>query len=573
MIDLVYQSYDPAIPADDYWDLGTINRLLAGKLWSAVALPEFKRLQDIGEIKEGGVIVFPARRQVQYAKQLRRDLERLKWAVVILVGDEANEFPAQQIALPHVKLWIMSAHPDRHVDGARKIGSGVPPIGYEVLPQYQQESYERPTDYFFSGQLTHERRQLLKKELDVFDEFSFNHHLQGVIHYSEGFTQGIEPARYFQEMAKAKTALCPSGAINPESFRLFEALESGCIPILDSYSPEYKEDNFWIWFFDEQPPFPIYTKPEQTRGYIEDSVKQFPALSNKIFAWWQRKKRDMSYWLVDDIAELNPHKVKNDGLKLRDKITVLMPSSPIPAHPSTEMIEKTIADVRVHLPDSEIIIMVDGLREEQDHYREAYEEYKQRLLWLSNNKWHNVLPILFSEHTHQASMTRKALTMVQTPILLFVEHDTPLTPDRPIEWDKLCHSLLDGTANVIRFLHESHILEEHKHLILSETEVHHGAQMIKTQQWSQRPHLASTAFYRHMIDTYFNPESKTMIEDVIHQIVEMDMQTGGVPAWFNWRIWIYAPNDPDGWILRSYNLDGRQDDPKYDMDIKPIEKY
>lgn len=572
MTDLVYQSYDPKVPADNYWDLGTLNRLFAGKLWSAVAMPEFRRVSSIDQIEEGGIIVFPARRQVSYVKQLKHDLERLKWAIVMLVGDEANEFPASKIALPHVKLWIMSAHPDRHVDGARKIGSGVPPIGYEVLPQYKEEAYSRPVDYFFSGQLTHERRQALKKELDTLDEFQQHHKMTGLVHYSEGFTQGIEPALYFKGLASSKTAPCPSGAINPESFRLFEALEAGCVPIVDGYSPEYKEAGFWTWFFDEEPPFPVYTDTDQIRGYIEDGVKRYPEFGNNIFAWWQRKKRDMAYWVVDDIVALNPHKIINDGLKLRDKITVLMPSSPIPAHPSTDMIEKTIADIRIHLPDCEILIMVDGLRDEQEHYRENYNTYIQRLLWLCNNEWHNVLPILFPTHSHQATMTREVLKMVKTPMILFVEHDTPLTPDRPIEWDKLSRSVMDGTANIIRFLHESHIPEEHKHLVLSDPEDHHGTLLIKTKQWSQRPHLASTAFYRHMLATYFNPASKTMIEDVIHQIVEMDMQIGGPQAWYNWRIWIYAPRDPDGWILRSYNLDGRQDDPKFDMEILPVEK-
>lgn len=571
MIDLVYQSYDPEVPADDYWDLGTINRLLAGKLWSAVALPEFER-KSLADVREGAVIVFPARRQVKYAKQFKADLQRLKWAVVMLVGDEANEFPAHEIAMPHVKLWIMSASPEHHVEGARKIGSGVPPQGYEFLPKYKEDAINKPVDYFFSGQLTHDRRRGLAAELATLEEFKANNKLEGVVHYSEGFTQGMPHNYYFQALAAAKVAPCPSGAVNPDSFRLYEALEAGCVPVVDAMAPEIKHADYWTWFFDEEPPFPVYTDFDQIRGYIVDSVERSPALANKISAWWQGKKRDMAYWLVEDIAALNPHKVMNDGEKLRDKITVIMPSSPIPAHPSTEMIEKTIADIRVHLPDCEILITVDGIREEQEHYRPAYEEYTKRLLWLANHEWHNVLPIVFEEHQHQARMAREVLKRVNTDLVLYVEHDTPLTPDRPIPFDRLCRSITDGTANVIRFSHESHILEEHKHLVLSDNEDHHGTMLTKTQQWSQRPHLASTAFYRHMIGTYFNPESHTMIEDVIHQIVEVDMHSGGKQAWYNWRIWIYTPTtDPDGSILRSYNLDGRQADPKFDMDIKPVE--
>ncbi len=257
---------------------------------------------------------------------------------------------------------------------------------------------------------------------------------------------------------------------------------------------------------------------------------------------------------------------------MRDNITVIIPSSPIKSHPSTDMIEKTIADVRVHLKDSEILITIDGVRPEQEHYRADYEQYKRNLLWKANHEWHNVLPIIFDEHMHQAKMAREVLKLVKTPTILYVEQDTPLTPDRPIIWESLVVAIITGTANVIRFSHESHILEVHKHLILSEPEEHFGVRLTKTQQWSQRPHLASTAFYKHMIDTYFHPESKTMIEDVIHQIVEIDMRENGEQAWFNWRIWMYDMPDPDGSILRSYNLDGRGDDPKFDMEIKEVER-
>lgn len=568
MIDLLYLSYDEAVPTDDYWDMGTLKRLFAGQLWDAVCLPEFNRVKSFEALNEGGVIVFPARNQIKYLDQLNRDLKRLKWVVLILTGDEASEFPAKLIEHPNMRIWQMSPAPKTYVEGARKIGSGVPPQGYEWLPQYKEDAENRPVDYFFAGQLTHSRRQIVKKELDALEEFKFNNHLEGVTHYSEGFTQGLPPEYYYKGLAAAKTVVCPSGAINPESFRLFEALEAGCVPILDAFSPEMEYTDFWTWFFGEEPPFPVYTSGEQIRGYIQDSVDKYPVLNNRVFGWWQAKKRQMAYWLRDDIAAVTSF--SRDTTQLKNMVTVIVPSSPIPAHPSTEMIEKTIADIRVHLPDCEILITVDGIRGEQDHYREKYDEYKKRLLWLANNVWHNVLPIIFEEHQHQASMAREVLKMVETPTVLYVEHDTPLTPDRPIDWQACVKTIMDGTANIIRFAHESKILDEHQHLFF-ETEEHHGISLTKTQQWSQRPHLASTAFYRNVISTYFHPESKTMIEDVMHQIVEMDMARGGRQAWFNWRIWLYNNPDADGSILRSYNLDGRQDDPKYDMQIVPVE--
>lgn len=574
MINVVYLSFKPNVPPDDYWDLGMLKSLFNRQMWSPVLGHEFKEHTSpdtLPKDTDGAVVVFPARNQVECLAQLNAFLKSLKWVVLILVGDEANEFPAEQVSHPNMKLWIMSPNPEKHGDEVRKIGTGYPPQALTLLPNYEKDYLKKPLDYYFAGQITHERRQELKEVLETLDEFKHAHGMKGKYNFSERFTEGVSHEEYFKNLAGAKCAPAPSGPENPDSFRLFEALEAGSIPIADAYSPKLKHPDYWTYFFGEQPPFPVITNYADLNGYIQDAAENFIPMGNKVFAWWQRYKRRFAYWLEKDINNLRLTEAEPQQGNMRDFITVIMPSSPILDHPSTEMIEQTIKDIRIHLPNSEILITVDGVRAEQQTYKDNYEEYKRRLLWKANHEWSNVLPIIFEKHSHQATMAREVLKLVKTPTILYVEHDTPLVPDRPYDWKGLTRNILDGTANIIRFSHESKIIEEHKHLVLSDPEVKHGVRMIKTSQWSQRPHLASTAFYKHMLNTYFHPESLTMIEDVIHQIVEIDMRQAGKQAWFNWRIWMYAPEDPDGSILRSYNLDGRKSDPKYEMIIKPVE--
>lgn len=240
-----------------------------------------------------------------------------------------------------------------------------------------------------------------------------------------------------------------------------------------------------------------------------------------------------------------------------DDITILMPTSPIPSHPDTKFIEETIYSIRTHLPDSEIIIMIDGVREEQEYFKKNYQEYTRRLLWKCAHEWHSVTPLLFEEHTHQAGMTRKALQMVKTPYILFVEHDTPITPDREIPFTKLTNHILMGKANVIRLHHEALILEVHKYLMIGEQD---GA-MWATYQWSQRPHLADTDFYKQMLEEYFPPLAKTMIEDLMYGKLENAYRDQGKAGWDKFRVYIYTP---EGDIKRSYHLDGREGEPKYE---------
>jgi hypothetical protein len=63
-----------------------------------------------------------------------------------------------------------------------------------------------------------------------------------------------------------------------------------------------------------------------------------------------------------------------------------------------------------------------------------------------------------------------------------------------------------------------------------------------------------------MLNDYFPPESRTMIEDRVYG--EMFVDCTKRRGWNDWRVYIYQP---DGDMRRSGHLDGRGDEPKFDM--------
>jgi len=240
-----------------------------------------------------------------------------------------------------------------------------------------------------------------------------------------------------------------------------------------------------------------------------------------------------------------------------DKITVVIPTSPIRSHPSTDIIDQCIKDIRMQLPNSEIIIMIDGVREEQDYLKDQYNEYTSKVMWKCLHEWNNVMPMHFSSHMHQSGMMLKTIDEIKTPLLLYVEHDTPLVPDRKIDWQKCIKFIEDGQANTIRFHFENVIPEAHKDLILNKQD-----DFVKTIQWSQRPHLSSVVYYRDQVMSHFPKTARTMIEDKYHGVVMNDFYADGIHGWNKHKLWIYHPKNG---IQRSYNLDGRGDEPKYEM--------
>ncbi len=555
-VDVVFISYKETVPPDSYWDMTMIKDLFKGEMWSWSKGYDFKIHYNFDEVVGGAIVVVPARNQPDRVTNLNDDIAKLPWCVIMLTGDEESVYPFAQITHSNWKLWVMSPRPDVHILAGgrpvRYLGSGYTPDTRALLKSH---TGEKNLNWFFSGQINHKRRVECAEALD-----GLQGKIPGEQYRTPGFTAGMPHEEYYEKLSRAIMAPAPSGGHTPDTFRLFEALEAGCIPIADEFCTARKwELGYWGWFFGETPPFLLIRDYHATLEYMKETLVDHQAKANKCFAWWQGKKREMAYNLRSDIQELS-------GIDFTDPITVLIPTSTIPAHPSTEMIEKCIADVRVKLPESEIIIMIDGLSEHFKDRKADYEEYTRRLLWLCNFTWHNVLPIVFDKPTHQVGMTRMALGLVTTPCILYVEHDCPLCPDPEFTypWDSLVQTIMAGEANVIRFHHEASVLPESKNLLLGEVETVDSVPMVRTMEWSQRPHLARTEFYREMLRNNFSLEAFGMIEDHIYGLCLNACKDNGLMGWYSWRVWIFHPEGDN--IKRSYTLDGRKEDPKYSED-------
>lgn len=235
-------------------------------------------------------------------------------------------------------------------------------------------------------------------------------------------------------------------------------------------------------------------------------------------------------------------------------ITVLVPTSPIRSHPSTAIIDETIASIRHWLPEARIWIMSDGVRQEMKEFRTRYEKYRRLLIAKRDfdKMWGDIYVETFSEHKHQVAMTREIMPLVWTPLLLFVEHDCPLVTDRQIDWQGIVDALLSREVECIRFLNESRVAPHHLYLFEEQFEVC-GVPLWKTRQWSQRPHVATVELYRRILGC-FSENANTMIEDRFMTYVEHQ-------PWSQWRCAVYIPGDN---YHRSRHLDGRGTDSKFE---------
>ena len=255
----------------------------------------------------------------------------------------------------------------------------------------------------------------------------------------------------------------------------------------------------------------------------------------------------------------------------KSDVTIIVPTSYIPSHPSTKIIETTIKNTRFHFPDNEIILQIDGLRSEQSDYKKDYDEYKNRVLWKCLHEWENVLPIIFDKHSHQSTMMKRTINLVQTPLILYIEGDLPLRIDRNIDWNKCLDMFEYNKANTIRFYLREELPQEHTHMMCGQEDI-----FIKTVQWSQNPHLSFTSYYKDIVLP--NVGERNYIEDEFYGKVQTDCEylpeeepvieepyVFKIRNWEAHKMFIYYPDNGQN-ISRVLHLDGRQSTKKFTQD-------
>lgn len=528
------------------WDTGLLQHLLAGRLWpTAMKVDEYRNVDEIPDEFHGerGVVILPARHHYSDADVVWLNLQigKLAGVVLMLCGDEDAGFPWKQIRHDNIRFWAQMPDPANYADMAHFayfFGNGWRVEFPEWAARHVPRTAERTNPWMFAGQVTNIPRKRAANGLRKAQT-----RISGLLLETDGFARGMDGEEYARLLADTWVAPCPGGPQHVDTFRLYEALESGCIPLVDGLPARSDRPTPYWRMLDTD--LTAISDWDGVGGIIEALMGDPVMTAASTSAWWQQRKRAMVRRMEDDLRAIGC------DIPAWSRATALVTTSPVPSNPDTDIIMETLASI----PDGcEIVIACDGVRPEQESMSGPYAEFLYRIVTWCEHDAVGAVPFLSTRWAHQADLTRQALQHVHTPAVLFMEHDAPLVTDEPIDWGGCVEITAEGLLHVLRFHHESHVLPAHEHLMIDHrTETVLGVPLRRTRQWSQRPALYNSQYLRRILAKYFSPTARGFIEDRMHSVAQHER---------GHRLAIYHPDG--GNIKRSYHLDARADAPKFD---------
>jgi len=162
------------------------------------------------------------------------------------------------------------------------------PIGYKSGTLFKKEIVERKYKWAFLG-TPHKssRHDLLFQLSDIEPSFS---------HKTKKFNNKIlEVSKMNEILTSTEFIPCPNGFVHPETYRLYEALECGCIPIVEN---AYK---YYDRLFPNNPFIKIdrwiEAKPV-IREWRDDQIKQKREECRK---WWSQCKNQLQEFIINKI--------------------------------------------------------------------------------------------------------------------------------------------------------------------------------------------------------------------------------------------------------------------------------
>ncbi|MHB8501509.1 MAG: hypothetical protein ACYDHE_11265 [Candidatus Acidiferrales bacterium] len=286
--------YEGSLEADNRSRYGT-NTLLNNALDRAeVGFVHRNGPSELPPDVYGCVVVLHGEHLAHKVPEITNWVNRFAWCLVVIMGDEARLFDSKPFVGPRRKIWRQYPYPGRHDHEDRRLVAGYPADCPAFLEHLTPEIKRKPLNWSYMGQVSNPSRKQCVTILKML--------LHGYLYESPGFWQGLARGEYYKKMAESKVVACPAGGAWPESLRVFEALEAGCVPVVEDCL--LGGASYWRYVLGEEPPFPTLRHWADFPMRLDEALREWPANRDKLQEWWKSYKLRMPRWFEEDLRAI-----------------------------------------------------------------------------------------------------------------------------------------------------------------------------------------------------------------------------------------------------------------------------
>lgn len=234
--------------------------------------------------------------------KLRDYLRTIKSGVVVFASEEDAFYPWSVVMHTGLVAWTQYWRPQSKELITERVLLGAP---YRIKDFKVNTHLKRIYEWSFIGQNQNQFRNRAIEEMSKMPA--------GYLKVISGFggycDDGTEYQEYLDIMCQSKFVICPSGSMSVDSFRVYEAIECGAIPITDRRSPRDKEDfDYWKEVYPENSLYKVddwsqlnyHLRFSETKtGYkrLHKSLGMIGVESRN--QWWQDYKQQLEQKLLN----------------------------------------------------------------------------------------------------------------------------------------------------------------------------------------------------------------------------------------------------------------------------------
>jgi hypothetical protein len=289
--------YEGSLEADNRSRYATNTLLNNGLDRAEVGFVHRNGPQELPAEATGCVCVLHGEHLAGKVDEIRTWSGRLGWCLFIIMGDEPRIFKSESLKTTRRKIWRQYPDPRKHAHEDRRLVAGYPADCPIILEHLQAEIKKKPLTWMFAGQVNNPSRRQCVAQLKMMSAIN-----GGYLYESPGFWLGLPRDEYYKRMAEAKVVACPAGGAWPESLRIWEALEAGCVPVVEDCL--LGGTSYWEHVLGEKPPFPTLRHWSDFGLHLDQALKEWPVNRDKLQVWWREYKTRASRWLEEDLRAI-----------------------------------------------------------------------------------------------------------------------------------------------------------------------------------------------------------------------------------------------------------------------------